>query len=120
MTENSVAWTKVDLRVDTYNALVRAASGVGMSPTGYLNKILLEVLNGPITLDRSSLPDDTTYIDRYAAAIILDVHPQTVHRLIQSGKLRAVKRHNKHFLLRGEVLEFEKTYDNRPGRKRYQ
>jgi excisionase family DNA binding protein len=58
------------------------------------------------------------YEDAYFAARRLHIHPESVKRLIRSGKLPARKVANK-WLIRKDVLEqFAGGYIPRPGNKR--
>lgn len=58
------------------------------------------------------------YIDVIQASKILDVHPETVKRLIREGKLTATKFGNKWIMERGRLRAFTNTYDRRRGRAR--
>ena len=51
------------------------------------------------------------YIDVIEAAKILDIHPETVKRLIREGKLTATKFGNKWIMERDRLLMFANTYD---------
>lgn len=58
------------------------------------------------------------YIDVLEASKILDVHPETVKRLIREGKLTATKFGNKWILERDRLRMFANSYDGRRGRAR--
>ena len=56
------------------------------------------------------------YIDVAEASKILDVHPETVKRLIREGKLAATKFGNKWIMEKDRVRVFANTYDGSRGR----
>ena len=56
------------------------------------------------------------YIDVIEASKILDVHPETVKRLIREGKLTATKFGNKWIMELDRFQVFANTYDGRRGR----
>ena len=56
------------------------------------------------------------YIDVIEASKILDVHPETVKRLIREGKLNATKFGNKWIMERDRLWAFANTYDGSRGR----
>ena len=58
------------------------------------------------------------YIDVIEASKILDVHPETVKRLIREGKLAATKFGNKWIMERDRLKVFANTYDGKRGRTR--
>ena len=58
------------------------------------------------------------YIDVIEASRILDVHPETVKRLIREGKLPATKFGNKWIMEHDRLQVFANTYDRRRGRAR--
>ena len=58
------------------------------------------------------------YVDVIEAAKILDVHPETVKRLIREGKLAATKFGNKWIIDYDRLQVFANTYDGRRGRVR--
>ena len=58
------------------------------------------------------------YVDVIEAAKILDVHPETVKRLIREGKLTATKLGNKWIMERDRLQMFANTYDRSRGRAR--
>ena len=58
------------------------------------------------------------YIDVMEASKILDVHPETVKRLIREGKLTATKFGNKWIMERDRLRMFANTYDGNRGRVR--
>ena len=58
------------------------------------------------------------YVDVMQASKILDVHPETVKRLIREGKLTATKFGNKWIMERDGLQVFASTYDRSRGRAR--
>ena len=58
------------------------------------------------------------YVDVIEAAKILDVHPETVKRLIREGKLAATKFGNKWIIDYDRLQVFANTYNGRRGRVR--
>ena len=58
------------------------------------------------------------YVDVIEASKILDVHPETVKRLIREGKLTATKFGNKWIMDSDRVPMFASTYEGRRGRTR--
>ena len=58
------------------------------------------------------------YVDVIEASKILDVHPETVKRLIREGKLTATKFGNKWIMELDRLRMFANTYDRRRGRAR--
>ena len=58
------------------------------------------------------------YVDVIEASKILDVHPETVKRLIREGKLTATKFGNKWIMDRDRLQMFANTYDGSRGRAR--
>ena len=58
------------------------------------------------------------YVDVIEASKILDVHPETVKRLIREGKLAAIKFGNKWIMERNRLQMFANTYDGSRGRVR--
>ena len=58
------------------------------------------------------------YVDVIEASKILDVHPETVKRLIREGKLTATKFGNKWIMDLIQLQVFAGTYDGRCGRAR--
>ena len=59
-----------------------------------------------------------SYIDVIEASKILDVHPETVKRLIREGKLTATKFGNKWIMERDRLLAFANTYQGGRGTSR--
>ena len=57
-------------------------------------------------------------VDVIEASKILDVHPETVKRLIREGKLAATKFGNKWIMERNRLQVFANTYDRSRGRVR--
>ena len=58
------------------------------------------------------------YIDVIEASKILNVHPETVKRLIREGKLTATKFGNKWIMELDRLQAFANTYDGRRGKSR--
>ena len=58
------------------------------------------------------------YVDVIEASKILNVHPETVKRLIRDGKLTATKFGNKWILERDRLWVFASTYNGSRGRVR--
>ena len=58
------------------------------------------------------------YIDVIEASKILDVHPETVKRLIREDKLTATKFGNKWIMDRDRLQVFANTYDGSCGTPR--
>ena len=58
------------------------------------------------------------YVDVIEASKILDVHPETVKRLIREGKLTATKFGNKWIMERDRLQMFANTYYRSRGRAR--
>ena len=58
------------------------------------------------------------YVDVIEASRILDVHPETVKRLIREGKLTATKFGNKWIMEKDRLMVFANTYDRSRGRVR--
>ena len=58
------------------------------------------------------------YVDAIEASKILEVHPETVKRLIREGKLSATKFGNKWIMERDRLLLFSNSYDGRRGKVR--
>ena len=58
------------------------------------------------------------YVDVIEASKILDVHPETVRRLIREGKLAATKFGNKWIMEQDRLQMFANAYDGRRGRTR--
>jgi len=56
------------------------------------------------------------YVDVIEASKILQVHPETVKRLIREGKLAATKFGNKWIMEYDRLQVFANTYDGRRGR----
>ena len=54
------------------------------------------------------------YIDVIEASKILNVHPETVKRLIREGKLTATKFGNKWIMEKDRLWLFASTYDGKP------
>ena len=58
------------------------------------------------------------YIDVIEASKILDIHPETVKRLIREGRLTATKFGNKWIMERDQLQVFANIYDGKRGRTR--
>ncbi len=58
------------------------------------------------------------YVDVIEASKILNVHPETVKRLIREGKLTATKFGNKWIMERDRLQMFANTYNGSRGRVR--
>ena len=58
------------------------------------------------------------YVDVLEASKILEVHPETVKRLIREGKLPATKFGNKWIMELDRLSVFANVYDGRRGRTR--
>jgi excisionase family DNA binding protein len=58
------------------------------------------------------------YEDVSYAAERLNIHPESVKRLIRGGRLPATKIANKWFVRRDELEQFAAYYSPHPGRKR--
>ena len=58
------------------------------------------------------------FLDVIQASKILNVHPETVKRLIREGKLPATKFGNKWLIERDRLYAFAGGYDRRRGRVR--
>ena len=58
------------------------------------------------------------YIDVIEASKILDIHPETVKRLIREGKLTATKFGNKWIMERDRLRAFANTYHGGRGTSR--
>ena len=64
------------------------------------------------------MPMLENYVDVIEASKILDVHPETVKRLIREGKLTATKFGNKWIMDRNRLQAFANTYNGKRGRAR--
>ena len=58
------------------------------------------------------------YVDVIEASKILDIHPETVKRLIREGRLTATKFGNKWIMERDQLQVFANIYDGKRGRTR--
>ena len=65
------------------------------------------------------MPDSpfTQYLDLVEAARELGIHPQSLRRLIKSGKIPARLFAGKYLIERDKLEMFKANYDPRPGRK---
>ncbi len=59
-----------------------------------------------------------SYVTVIGASTILDVHPETVRRLIREGKWTATKFGNKWIMEYDRLQVFANAYDGRRGRAR--
>lgn len=59
------------------------------------------------------------YVGIIEASRVLNVHPNTVRRLIQQGHLPATQFAGKYLIERDKLEIFRATYDSRPGSKVY-
>lgn len=57
------------------------------------------------------------YVDVLETARTLEIHPETVRRLIRKGSIRATLWGNKYWIKREDLESFASTYDPKPGRK---
>jgi excisionase family DNA binding protein len=57
------------------------------------------------------------YLDLVEAARMLNIHPQSLRRLIKQKKVPAVLFAGKYLIRRPELEQFKSNYDPRPGRK---
>ena len=57
------------------------------------------------------------YLDLVDAARILNIHPQSLRRLIKQKKVPAVLFAGKYLIERHALEQFKSNYDSRPGRK---
>lgn len=57
------------------------------------------------------------YMDLVEAARILNIHPQSLRRLIKQKKVPAVIFAGKYLIERDKLEMFKSNYDPRPGRK---
>ncbi|MBN1317907.1 MAG: helix-turn-helix domain-containing protein [Anaerolineales bacterium] len=58
-----------------------------------------------------------TYLDVVKASQRLNIHPESVRRLIRQGKLPAIRFANKWLIERHVLEQFASHYDPRPGQK---
>ncbi len=58
-----------------------------------------------------------TYAGVNEVATRLNIHPESVRRLIRQGKLPAIKFGNKWLVEKGALEQFASRYDPRPGNK---
>ena len=57
------------------------------------------------------------YLDLVEAARILNIHPQSLRRLIKQKKVPAMLFAGKYLIERFQLDQFKSNYDPRPGRK---
>ena len=57
------------------------------------------------------------YVDVQEAGQRLNIHPESVRRLIRNRRIPAIKFSNKWLIERAILEQFASTYDGRPGRK---
>ncbi|MDE2746389.1 MAG: helix-turn-helix domain-containing protein [Chloroflexota bacterium] len=58
------------------------------------------------------------WLDIVEAARELNIHPQSMRRLIKQGRIPARQYGGKYLIERDQLLMFKANYDPRPGRKR--
>lgn len=58
-----------------------------------------------------------TYLDVLEASRRLQIHPESVRRLIRQGKIPAIRFSNKWLIERDVLEQFASHYDPRPGQK---
>lgn len=63
----------------------------------------------------TALLDD--YLDLIDAARFLDIHPQSLRRLVKQAKIPARLWQGKYVFHRPALQQFKSVYDPRPGRK---
>lgn len=66
-------------------------------------------------MSKESLLDN--YVDVQGVAERLNIHPESVRRLIRQGKLPAIKFGNKWLIERATLEQYASHYDPRPGNK---
>ena len=66
-------------------------------------------------MDKQILLD--SYLDAEQVGIRLNIHPESVRRLIRQGKLPAIKFGNKWLVERATLEQYASYYDPRPGNK---
>jgi excisionase family DNA binding protein len=57
------------------------------------------------------------YVDVLEASRVLNIHPESVRRLIRQGKLPGIRFSNKWLIERDVLEQFASHYDPRPGQK---
>jgi len=57
------------------------------------------------------------YLDLVEAARVLNIHPQSLRRLIKQKKVPAILFAGKYLIQRDKLEMFKANYDPRPGRK---
>lgn len=57
------------------------------------------------------------YLDLVEAARVLNIHPQSLRRLIKQQKVPAMLFAGKYLIQRDQLQIFKSNYDPRPGRK---
>lgn len=57
------------------------------------------------------------YLDVLEASRVLNIHPESVRRLIRQGKLPGIRFSNKWLIERDVLEQFASHYDPRPGQK---
>jgi len=74
----------------------------------------------PIIMSGTQKPMDKPFdrfVDILEASQRLNIHPESVRRLIRQGKLPGYKFANKWLIERDVLEQFAQTYDGRPGAK---
>jgi excisionase family DNA binding protein len=82
--------------------------------------IIVVVLHISIIRPKTQKPMDKPFdrfVDILEASGRLNIHPESVRRLIRQGKLPAYKFANKWLIERDILEQFAQTYDGRPGAK---
>ncbi len=72
------------------------------------------------TIDPGMMSKDNLleqYADVLEASQRLNIHPESVRRLIRQGKLPGIRFSNKWLIKRDELEQFASHYDPRPGQK---
>jgi len=79
--------------------------------------IIVVVFHISTNLERRVDRPFETFVDILEASRRLNIHPESVRRLIRKGKLPAYKFANKWLIERDVLEQFAQTYDGRPGAK---
>jgi excisionase family DNA binding protein len=82
-------------------------------PCGIIVVVFHISINPRRRMDR---PFDS-FVDILEAGQRLNIHPESVRRLIRQGRLPAYKFANKWLIERDVLEQFAQTYDGRPGAK---
>lgn len=85
----------------------------------YYNKIIVVISR--IKQLRLNFMNKTELLDNYAGVAEvskrLNIHPESVRRLIRQGKLPAIKFGNKWLVEKATLEQYASRYDPRPGNK---